>query len=83
MENKDIIYNNIEDLITPIDTSAKDLAFEADAERARRQKEERDRIMNQPIDITAKDLAFEPELERALEEDQAMYKDIEEPHIHR
>ena len=86
MENKDIIYNKTDDLITPIDTSARDLAFEADAAKTRRQMEERDRIMNQPIDTTAKDLALKAELERAkraLEEQQSMYQDIEEPHKHR
>ena len=86
MENKDIIYNKTDDLIIPIDTSARDLAFEADAAKTRRQMEERDRIMNQPIDTTAKDLALKAELERAkraLEEQQAMYQDIEEPHKHR
>lgn len=48
--------------------------------------EERDRITNQPIDTTAQDLALKAELERAkraLEEQQAMYQDIEEPHKHR
>lgn len=86
MENKDIIYNKTDDLITPIDTSARDLTFEADAAKARRQMEERDRITNQPIDTTAQDLALKAELERAkraLEEPQAMYQDIEEPHKHR
>lgn len=73
MEDKNIIYNKTSDNITPIDTSAKDLAFEADAAKARRQMEERDRIMNQS----------KAELERAkkaLEEQQAMYQDIDEPH---
>ena len=57
MENKDIIYNKTDDLITPIDTSARDLTFEADAaEKAKR---------------------------ALLEEQQAMYQDIEEPHKHR
>ena len=86
MEDKNIIYNKTNDNITPIDTSAKDFAFEADAENARRQMEERDRITNQPIDTTAQDLALKAELERAkraLEEQQAMYQDIEEPHKHR
>ena len=50
MEDKNIIYNKTNDNITPIDTSAKDFAFEADAENARRQMEERARVMNQPID---------------------------------
>lgn len=83
MEDKNIIYNKTSDNITPIDTSAKDFAFEADAAKAMRQMEERDRIMNQPIDTSAKDLALEAELERAkkaLEEQQAMYQDIDEPH---
>ena len=31
MEDKNIIYNKTNDNITPIDTSAKDFAFEADA----------------------------------------------------
>ena len=86
MENKDIIYNKTDDLITPIDTSARDLTFEADAAKTRRQMEERDRITNQPIDTTAQDLALKAELERAkraLEGQQAMYQDIEEPHKHR
>ncbi len=86
MENKDIIYNNQNDLITPIDTSARDFASEADYEKTRRQMEERDRIMNKPIDTTTKDLALKAELERAkreLEAQQAMYQDIEQPHKHR
>ncbi len=86
MEDKNLIYNKTNDNITPIDTSARDLAFEADAAKTRRQMEERDRIMNQPIDTSAKDLALKAELERAkreLEKQQAMYQEIEEPHKHR
>lgn len=85
MEDKNLIYNKTNDNITPIDTSARDLAFEADATKTRRQMEERDRII-QPIDTSAKDLALKAELERAkraLEEQQAMYQKIEEPHKHR
>ena len=83
MEDKNIIYNKTNDNITPIDTSAKDFAFEADATKARRQMEERARVMNQPIDTSAKDFALKAELEkakRALEEQQAMYKDIDVIH---
>ena len=45
--------------------------------------EERARVMNQPIDTSAKDFALKAELEkakRALEEQQAMYKDIDVKH---
>ena len=80
------IKNNQNDLITPIDTSARDFAFEADYEKTRRQMEQRDRIMNKPIDITAQELALKAELERAkreLEAQQAMYQDIGQPHKHR
>ena len=83
MEDKNIIYNNTNDNITPIDTSAKDFAFEADAAKARSQMEERARVMNQPIDASAKDFALKAELEkakRALEEQQAMYQDIDVTH---
>ena len=83
MEDKNIIYNKTNDNITPIDTSAKDFAFEADAAKARRQMEERARVMNQPIDTSAKDFALKVELEkakRALEEQQAMYQDIDVTH---
>ena len=84
MEDKNIIYNKTNDNITPIDTSAKDFAFEADTAKARRQMEERDRITNQPIDTTAQDLALKAELEKAkralLEEQQAMYQDIDVTH---
>ena len=83
MEDKNIIYNKTNDNITPIDTTEKDFAFEADAAKSRRQMEERDRVMNQPIDTTAKDLALKAELERAkraLEEQQTMYQDIDETH---
>lgn len=86
MEDKNITYNKTNDNITPIDTSARDFAFEADAAKKRRQMEERDMMMNQPIDTSAKDFALKAELEkakRALEEQQAMYQDIEEPHKHR
>ena len=83
MEDKNIIYNKTNDNITPIDTSAKDFAFEADAAKARSQMEERARVMNQPIDTSAKDFALKAELEkakRALEEQQAMYQDIDVTH---
>ena len=84
MEDKNIIYNKTNDNITPIDTSAKDFAFEADATKARRQMEERARVMNQPIDTSAKDFALKAELEKAkralLEEQQAMYQDIDVTH---
>ena len=84
MEDKNIIYNKINDNITPIDTSAKDFAFEAYIANARRQMEERARVMNQPIDTSAKDLALKAELEKAkralLEEKQAMYQDIDVTH---
>ena len=84
MEDKNIIYNKTNDNITPIDTSAKDLAFEADAAKARRQREERARVMNQPIDTSAKDFALKAELEKTkralLEEQQAMYQDIDVTH---
>lgn len=84
MEDKNIIYNKTNDNITLIDTSAKDFAFEADAENARRQMEERARVMNQPIDTSAKDFALKAELEKAkralLEEQQAMYQDIDVTH---
>ena len=84
MEDKNIIYNKINDNITPIDTSVKDFAFEADIANARRQMEERARVMNQPIDTSAKDLALKAELEKAkralLEEKQAMYQDIDVTH---
>ena len=84
MEDKNIIYNKTNDNITPIDTSAKDFAFEADAENARRQMEESARVMNQPIDTSAKDFALKAELEKAkralLEEQQAMYQDIDVTH---
>ena len=84
MEDKNIIYNKTNDNITPIDTSAKDFAFEADAENAGRQMEERARVMNQPIDTSAKDFALKAELEKAkralLEEQQAMYQDIDVTH---
>lgn len=84
MEDKNIIYNKINDNITPIDTSAKDFAFEADATKARRQMEERARVMNQPIDTSAKNFALKAELEKAkralLEEQQAMYQDIDVTH---
>ena len=83
MEDKNIIYNNTNYNITPIDTSAKDFAFEADAAKARSQMEERARVMNQPIDASAKDFALKAELEkakRALEEQQAMYQDIDVTH---
>ena len=86
MEDKNLIYNKTNDNITPIDTSARDLAFEAAAAKTRRQMEERDRIMNQPIDMSAKDLALKAELERAkraLEKQQAMDQKIEEPHKYR
>ena len=84
MEDKNIIYNKTNDNITPIDTSAKDFAFEADAAKARRQMEERARVMNQPIDTSAKDFALKAELEKAkralLKEQQAMYQDIDVTH---
>ena len=83
MDDKNIIYNKTNDNITPIDTSAKDFAFEADATKARRQMEERARVMNQPIDTSAKDFALKAELEKAkrvLEEQQAMYQDIDVTH---
>ena len=84
MEDKNIIYNKTNDNITPIDTSAKDFAFEADATKARRQMEERARVMNQPIDTSAKNFALKAELEKAkralLEEQQAMYQDIDVTH---
>ena len=83
MEDKNIIYNKTNDNITPIDTSAKDFAFEADATKARRQMEERARVMNQPIDTSAKDFVLKAELEKAkrvLEEQQAMYQDIDVTH---
>ena len=84
MEDKNIIYNKTNDNITPIDTSAKDFAFEADAAKVRRQMEERARVMNQPIDTSAKDFALKAELEKAkralLEEQQAMYQDIDVTH---
>ena len=83
MEDKNIIYNKTNDNIIPIDTSAKDFAFEADATKARRQMEERARVMNQPIDTSAKDFALKAELEKAkrvLEEQQAMYQDIDVTH---
>ena len=64
MEDKNIIYNKTNDNITPIDTSAKDFAFEADAANARRQMEESARVMNQPIDTSAKDFALKAELEK-------------------
>ena len=76
MEDKNIIYNKTNDNITPIDTSAKNFAFEADAANARRQMEERARVMNQPIDTSAKDFALKAELEkakRALLEEQQVY----------
>ena len=84
MEDKNIIYNKTNDNITPIDTSAKDFAFEADAAKARRQMEERARVMTQQIDTSAKDFALKAELEKAkralLEEQQAMYQDIDVTH---
>lgn len=84
MEDKNIIYNKTNDNITPIDTSAKDFAFEADAVNARRQMEESARVMNQPIDTSAKNFALKAELEKAkralLEEQQAMYQDIDVTH---
>ena len=83
MENKNIIYNKTNDNITPNDTSAKDFAFEADAAKARREMEERARVMNQPNDTSAKDFALKAELEkakRALENKQAMYQDIDVTH---
>lgn len=84
MEDKNIIYNKTNDNITPIDTSAKDFAFEADASKARRQMEERARVMNQPNDTSVKDFALKAELEKAkralLEEQQAMYQDIDVTH---
>ena len=84
MEDKNIIYNKTNDNITPIDTSAKDFAFEADKAKARRQMEERARVMNQPIDTSAKNFALKAELEKAkralLEEQQAMYQDIDVTH---
>lgn len=83
MKDKNIIYNKTNDNITPIATSAKDFAFEADAAKARRQREERARVMNQPIDTSAKDFDLKAELEkakRALEEQQAMYQDIDVTH---
>ena len=84
MEDKNTIYNKTNDNITPIDTSAKDFAFEADVAKARRQMEERARVMNQPIDTSAKDFALKAELEKAkralLEEQQAMYQDIDVTH---
>ena len=84
IEDKNIIYNKTNDNITPIDTSAKDFAFEADTAKARRQMEERARVMNQPIDTSAKDFALKAELEKAkralLEEQQAMYQDIDVTH---
>ena len=84
MEDKNIIYNKTNDSITQIDTSAKDFAFEADTAKARRQMEERARVMNQPIDTSAKNFALKAELEKAkralLEEQQAMYQDIDVTH---
>ena len=83
MADKNIIYNKTNDNITPIDTSAKDFAFEVDAAKERRQMEERARVMNQPIDTSAKDFDLKAELEkakRALEEQQAMYQDIDVKH---
>ncbi len=87
MKNEDINYrkpnNNI---VLPIDTSARDFAFEADRKETRRQREEKDRMMDQPIDTSARDFALKSELEkglRELEKQQAMYQDIEEPHKHR
>ena len=51
---------------------------------ARRQMEERARVMNQPIDTSAKDFALKAELEKAkralLEEQQAMCQDIDVTH---
>ena len=86
MEDKNIIYNDVNKNITPIDTSTKDLAFEADLAKTRRQLEERDMAMNQPIDTSTKDLTLKAELERArrvLQEYQDMYQNTEEPHKHR
>ena len=83
MEDKNIIYTQTNDNIPPSDTSAKDFAFEVDAAKARRQMEERARVMNQSIDTSAKDFALKAELEkakRALEEQQAMYQDIDVTH---
>lgn len=87
MKKEDINYkkpnNNI---VLPIDTSARDFAFEADRKKTRRQREEKDRMMDQPIDTSARDFALKSELEkglRELEKQQAMYQDIEEPHKHR
>ena len=46
--------------------------------------EERARVMNQPIDTSAKDFVLKAELEKAkralLEEQQAMYQDIDVTH---
>lgn len=84
MEDKNIIYNKTNDNITPIDTSAKDFAFEADTAKARRQMEESARVMNKSIDTSAKDFALKAELEKSkralLEEQQAMHQDIDVTH---
>lgn len=83
MEYKNIIYNKTNDNITPNDTSAKDFAFEADAAKARRQMEERARVINQPNDTSVKDFALKDELEKAniaLEKQQTMYQDIDVKH---
>ncbi len=77
MEEKDRIMNQ------RIDTSERDFAYEADAEKARRKMEERERIMNQPNDTTAEDLLLNDELERVrkkLENQESMYKDKDEPY---
>ena len=65
MEDKNIIYKNVNKNLTPIDTSAEDFAFEADAAKARRQTEERNSVMNRPIDTSAKDFAFQADAAKA------------------
>ena len=54
MEDKNIIYNKINDNITPIDTSAKDLALKAELEKAKRALLEEKQAMYQDIDVTHK-----------------------------
>ena len=59
MENKDIIYNKIDDSNMPIDTSARDMVFESDATKARRQMDKRDEVADTSIDTSAEDMSFE------------------------
>ena len=66
-----------------IDTLAKDFAFAADAEKSRRESEERNRFMNQPIDTSARDFALRSEIEKAkrtMEEQQDMYQSNDKTH---